>query len=140
MSLFKLFGTNKSLEEEGIEVTYPANEDGTVPTFIVARMGKTNKAYSRELQRAMKPYRQQIKYDTLSNEQAEEVLLGVFIKSVLKGWRNVQNEKGKDVEYTYENAKKLFTQLPDLYEELQERAQSMATFRIEEREDVAKNS
>ncbi len=46
--LFKQFKTNSAKETEGVEIEFPEaqNDDGTVPTFIISRMGKSNKAYS----------------------------------------------------------------------------------------------
>ena len=44
--LFKQFKTNSTKEVEGVEIEFPEaqNDDGTVPTFVISRMGKSNKA------------------------------------------------------------------------------------------------
>lgn len=140
MSLYKNFKTDTSSEVEGIEVTYPANDDGTIPTFRLARMGGANKKYQRELERRTRPYARQMQNGTMSGEKADEVFLDVFIRTVLLGWDNVQDIAGKVVPFSQAAAKTLLTDLPDLYDDLVERAKNMTLFQIEERREEAGNS
>ena len=88
MSLYKQFATNSEKEMEGVEVqmTEAENEDGSIPTFVVSRMGKSNKRYSKALEAATRPYRRQIELGTMNNDKAEEIFMGVFVDTVLKGW------------------------------------------------------
>ena len=96
MSLYKQFATNSEKEMEGVEVqmTEAENEDGSIPTFVVSRMGKSNKRYSKALEAATRPYRRQIELGTMNNDKAEEIFMGVFVDTVLKGWKNVRGEDG----------------------------------------------
>lgn len=139
MSLFDQFETDADKEAEGVEVEYAPNKDGTVPTFIISRMGKANKKYSKMLDKATKPYARQLQLGTLANETADNLFMGVFVKTVLKGWSNVRGKDGKDMPFTPENATELFKLLPDLYEDLQEKAKSAALFREEVNEADAGN-
>lgn len=139
MSLFEQFETNAEKEIEGVPVKYAPNGDGTVPTFYLSRMGKSNKKYSKALDKATKPYARQMQLGTLADETAEDLFRNVFIKTVLKGWDNVRGKDGKDMAFTVENANELFTKLPDLYEDLQEKARSAALFREEINEVDAGN-
>ena len=139
MSLFDQFETNTDKEAEGVEVQYAPNKDGSVPTFVVSRMGKSNKKYSKMLDKATKPYARQLQLGTLANETADKLFMDVFVKTVLKGWKNVYGRDGAPLEFTPENAAMILTALPDLYDDLQEKAKSAALFREEERETDAGN-
>lgn len=139
MSLYKQFGTNATKVESGVEIKFGANDDKTIPTFIVARQHRSNKPYRKAAEAAMRPYRRQIELKTLSDDTAEAVLMDVFITTLLKGWKNVQDEKGREIEFSPEAAKELFVALPDLYDELQNAANDAALFRESEREADAKN-
>lgn len=141
MSLYKQFATNTEKEIEGIEVqmTEAENEDGSIPTFVVSRMGKSNKRYSKALEAATRPYRRQIELGTMNNDKAEEIFLGVFVDTVLKGWKNVRDESGADMPFTKQTATKLFKDLPEVYERLQEEAKLSANFREASLEEEAKN-
>lgn len=141
MSLYKQFATNTEKEIEGIEVqmTEAENDDGSVPTFVVSRMGKSNKRYSKALEAATRPYRRQIELGTMNNDKAEEIFLGVFVDTVLKGWKNVRDENGAEMPFSKQTATKLFKDLPEVYERLQEEAKLSANFREASLEEEAKN-
>jgi hypothetical protein len=141
MSLYKQFATNSEKEMEGVEVqmTEAENEDGSIPTFVVSRMGKSNKRYSKALEAATRPYRRQIELGTMNNDKAEEIFMGVFVDTVLKGWKNVRDESGADMPFTKQTATKLFKDLPEVYERLQEEAKLSANFREASLEEEVKN-
>ena len=139
MSLFEQFETDNAKEIEGVPVKYAPNADGTIPTFYLSRMGKANKKYSKALDKATKPYARQMQLGTLAEETAEDLFRGVFVKTVLKGWENVRGKDGLELEFTPENAADLFKKLPDLYDDLQEKARSAALFREEINEADAGN-
>lgn len=138
MSLTKQFATDVEKEVAGVEVTYGANEDGTVPTFVISRAGKSNKQYQKALATAIKPYERQQQLGTLEPEVAERVYMGVFIATLLKGWSNVKlsdvtgeaSDKGY-ADFSAANARKLFDRLPELYDDLTNKAGTAAMFREE---------
>lgn len=139
--LHKQFKTNSVKESEGVEIEFheAQNEDGSVPTFVISRMGKTNKAYSKALEAATRPYRRQVELGTLKNEVAESLFMGVFVDNVLKGWKNVQDENGKELTYSKDAAIALLTELPDVYDRLQEEAKLASNFRDSALDAEAKN-
>lgn len=141
MGLHKQFKTNSSKENEGVEIEFveAMNEDNTVPTFIISRMGKSNKTYSKALEAATRPYRRQVELGTMKNEVAETLFMGVFVDTILKGWKNVQDEKGEEITFSKDAAIALLSELPDVYERLQEEAKLSANFRDEALENEAKN-
>lgn len=139
MSLYSQFSTNKTKEVDGVPIKYAPNKDGTVPTFYLSRMGKSNKRYEQYLTKVTKPYARQLRMGTIEPATADELFLDVFVKTVLKGWANVQGADGVEIPFTPEAATELFRALPDLYDDLTEQAQSAALFRDEENEADAGN-
>jgi len=139
MSLFKQFATNKDAEQDGIWVEYGPNDDGTIPGFKIARAGKSNKKWAKAVERATKPHRRAIQLETMDNALSEKIMLGVFVESILIDWRNVQGKDGKLLQLTKESATALFEALPELYDDLNDKASKAAIFRDEALENEAKN-
>lgn len=139
MSLFKQFATNKEAEQDGIWVEYGPNDDGTIPGFKISRAGKSNKKWAKAIERATKPHRRAMELGTMDNTVAEKLMQGVFIESILTDWRNVQGKDGKALQLTKESATSLFEALPELYDDLNDKANKAAIFRDEALENEAKN-
>lgn len=137
MSLYDQYGTDAKKEAEGVEVTFPPNADGTVPTFLIAATSKSNQKYAKALEQATKPYRRNM--DAMKPETAEALYKDVFVKTVLKGWKNVQDRDGNELPYSQANALKLFEDLPRLYDDLNSRAGSIDLFREAQQEEEAGN-
>jgi hypothetical protein len=113
------------------------NKDGSIPTFKLASMGKANRAYTKALDKATKPYRSNI--NGMGNDLAESIFMKVFVATVLKDWQNVQQKDGSAIPFSEPNAIELFKKLPRLYDDLQEKAKSVELFKAEEQEADAKN-
>lgn len=146
MSLFKTFGTNKNLEQYGVEITYPEakHENGTIPVFIVKRAGGSNKDYDKALDRARRPFKADIVTNNLNGEQVNTVLVEAFLDSVLVGWKNLYDDNGKEISYSVEEARKLYEKIPDLFIDnsngLLVRAANRTTFQDDRYlEELAKN-
>lgn len=139
MSIFEQFETNKQAEKEGVAISYGANSDGTVPTFFVSRMSRTNKKYLQALERNTKPHRRAIELETIKPDQAESINMQVFVDAILLGWENIKGKDGEAIQFSKEAAKALFEKLPDLYDDLNEKAKKASTFRDEQKEEEAKN-
>lgn len=139
MSIFDDFQTNPKAETEGVWVEYSENKDGTLCAFKVSRMSKANKKYTKALERATKPVRRQIDLKTLKDEKAEDIFLQVFVDTVLLDWKNVQTRSGDEIPFSREKALEVMKALPDLYDDLQEKAKEMELFRQEALEEEAKN-
>lgn len=157
--LFDTFETNAAKEQNGVEIELGINRDGTKPTFLIAATSKANVKYARTLNRATKPFRRNM--DAMADEHADNLYKDVFVKTVLKGWNNVEvtakyvdqfsgvaqlamhDDNGAYtkhvVPFTIPNALKLFELLPRLYDELVQRAGSIELFRENQLEEEAKN-
>lgn len=137
MSLQKLFKTDTNLETAGIIVDYGPNEDLPEgpqgrPTmqFRVARAGGANQAHSKALTQLTKPHRRAIQLGQLSNELAKSIDRQAWLETCLLGWSNITLD-GQLLEFSRENAERLFTALPDLYADLREQSNNMSLYREE---------
>lgn len=140
MSLYSQFKTNANRETTGIRVEYPDFEKplAPVPTFILARAGGSNIAYNRALERETKPLRRAIATGNIPLAALMAINRKVFIETCLLGWENVTTSDGVELECNATNANVLFTDLPDLYADLEQQANNVAHFR-EQLEVDAKN-
>lgn len=146
MSLSSQFKTDKKAEIDGIKVEYAANEDGSIPTFYIRRMSRSNLKYTKSLEARTRPFRRLIENDQLDPKLAEKINIDIFLDSVLVHFENVpaSDVTGKKDEtgfasYTKENARLLFENLPDLYDDLQTKAQKASMFKEGVLEDEAEN-
>lgn len=128
-----MFKTDPTLETKGIVLNYGDFK------ITVARAGGANKAYVKCLERKSRPYRRAIQAETMDNELATAMMREVYVESVVLGWEGVLDAKGKSLPFSKENALQLFTDLPDLFQDVMEQAGKAALFREEIRETEAKN-
>lgn len=146
MSLKDKFKTDPNAAREGVWFEYPANADGTVPAFKLARMSKHNKRYSAAMRKVSAKYENDsgiADFSALNEVEAEEMLLDVFLDTVLLDWRNVQPEDdGKPIAYSRDAAKTLLgsDEWIDLYSDLNDKARRAASFREKALTAQAKNS
>jgi len=135
MNPYQMFKTNTAAEaDQGIALDY-----GSFSLRIV-RAGGANKRYGQELTRRLKPHRRQIDNDTLDNAVAEKIMAELYADTIVLGWDGVTDADGKELPFSKANCVKLFTDLPDLFRDVQEQAAKVGNFRTEERADDAKNS
>jgi len=146
MSLRSQFGTNTAKETEGVVIQFGENDDKTIPGFHISRMSRANVRYTKAMEVATRPYKRQIELGTLPNDTSERIFLDVFVRTVLRGWENVllSDVTGnvKDTgfaTFSEDNARKLFSNLPELFEDLQQQAKSASLFKEEEMEADSKN-
>lgn len=139
-SLYKQYKTDTAKEESGVWFDVGmTNDDKTVPGFLVCRMGKTNKRYSKALEAATRPYRRLIQTGNLPDDVAEKTMREVFCRTIVIDCRNVFDADGKSVTYSVPAMGKLFSELPELYDEVQNFANQVSNFRAEALEAEAKN-
>lgn len=136
MSLYKHFST----DVEVASVKFPANADGTVPTFKLARMADTNVEYAKAIEKIGREHKLEIDLDLLSEQIARPLMLKVFVQTVLRGWEHITDKDGKPLTFTEENAIKLLTDLPDLYTVLKAKASQLSLFQTREVAEVTKKS
>lgn len=147
MGLRSTHKTDSKAEVEGVWIEVDVNDhNGNPIEILVAHMGRTNKTYTKHLDKVTKPYSASIQNDSLPTEIGDKLLRKVFIDTILKGWKNLptsdltgDEDDDSLLEYSPENAMKLFEELPGVYDHWEEVSKKKATFREKEREEAAKN-
>lgn len=139
--LHKNFGTDKNLEIHGITLEYHDGDDVDAnPVRIrIARAGGSNVAFDKELEKRTRHMRRQLAAGSVSVTEVQRVSREVYASVVLLGWENVTDADGKPLEFNYDNALKLLTELPDLMADIQEQAGKAQLFRGLQAEEDAKN-
>jgi hypothetical protein len=139
MSLYRTFKTDATKEQKGFAVTFPANEDGTIPTIWISRMSQSNQRYAAAMERKTRPHRKEIEMKLLSEETASRLYREVFCETIITGWANVFDAEGNALEFNFDNAIRLTEELPELYAYLQREAGDLSNYRLATQEDAAKN-
>lgn len=140
MNLYNTFETDKSLERDGIVLDYGFNSKDQPIQIRIARAGGSNTKFAKVLEQKMKPYKRAIANDTMDNKVAEKLLVEAYADAVIIGWTGVEDREGNALDFTRDNVVKLFTDLPDLFTDIQVQSQKSALFRAELREAEQGNS
>jgi hypothetical protein len=139
-SPWALFKTDENLEQSGIRVDYG------VFYFQIARAGGANTRYRDVLRARMAPHKRAMATETMNDTLADNIVRDVFAETIVLGWGSEKHGEGKmlaedgsAIEFSAENVKKLFKELPDLAADVMAQAQSMTLFRVSLAELDAKN-
>ena len=139
MSLYNAFATDQNAEVNGVVLEYGTNNKGQPIRIRIARAGGSNQKFAKVLEQKLRPYKRMIANDTMDTKLAEKLLVESFSEAVVLSWEGVQDREGNDLPFTKDNAIKLFTDLPDLFSDVQQQSQKAALFRADIREVEAGN-
>ena len=139
MSLYRQYAMDTNVEKDGVLLNLGTTDDGKMITMRIARAGGANQKFNKTVEAVLKPYRRQIQTDTIDRKLLEKLIHEVFAKAVVLGWENVQDADGNDLDFTYENVMKIFSDLPEVFTEVQEAANKSSLFRAMVREADAGN-
>ena len=128
-----MFETDKKVEKEGIVLDYGEFK------ITVARSGTQNQRYNKLLETLTKQHRRAIQTETIDPKTINKILMEVFAKTVVLSWENVKGRDNKTIEFNYKNCIKLFSDLPELFEDIKEQSAKMGLFRKEVLEENIKN-
>lgn len=134
-NIYSKFATDKNLEQAGIVLDF-----GDGVEFKIARAGGSNVRFEKAVAQKMRKFELQRKHDNLDPEQMRTVFREVLAETVVLGWKGVTDREGNELPFTRENCIKLFTDLPDLLDEVLEQSRKSTLFKQELLEDEAKNS
>lgn len=135
MSFYKVYTTDPELEaKKGIDLDY-----GDCGVITIHRAGGANKKFATVLNSKMAPYRRQLQNGTIDEAVASKVLAEVYAEAVIVGWKGVKGKDGKNLAFNSKNVLELLTDLPELFKDIQEQANSIANFRQEQIEAEQKN-
>ncbi len=144
--LYAQFATNDKEEADGVWLEYgmtaptPEAPEGLPIRIRIARAGGKNLDFNKALEKATKPHRKALAAGSMSLDLLENIYRAVFIAHCVKGWQNVSGRDGKPLAFTGDNVLQVFKDLPDLYSDVKEQANSLSLFREEEREVDLGNS
>lgn len=138
-SLYKQFQTDAELEKTGLWLEYGPNSKGNEQRIRIARAGGANSQFQKRMEALTKPYRRQIQTEIIATEMVQKLIRQAYAETVVLGWENIEGPDGADMPFNVENCIKLFTDLPDLFADVQEQAQRAVLFRAELREADAGN-
>lgn len=131
MDLKKNYATDKAAEISGIEKDFG---DGL---FIkIARIG--NAEYKKFFQKLTKPHQKAIRRGVLSDEIADRLLIEAMANKIVLGWRGMFEGK-EEIKYSVENCIRILTEYPDLKDQINEIANEMESFKMEDDEELEKN-
>lgn len=125
------YRTDRAAEEEGVWVSL----DGQT-SVRVAR--SNSKRFAEALKKYRKPHLQAIRSGTLSEDQADAIIVAAVAEAVLLDWKGLK-EDGKDVPATLENRIRVLTEYRDFRNVVAELAADMANFRTSEIEADAQD-
>lgn len=143
MGMYDVFETDEDLETSGIWLDY-----GDFRVRI-ASAGQGNKKYVKYAEKALKPVRKAMQAGALSNERSIAIMSDIYAKTIILDWEVIQDGKpkkgieGRDgsvLPFNYENVRQAFMDLPNLFIDIQEQANSIANFRKAELEEDSGNS
>lgn len=140
MGLFKQFKSDHTLENEGrwFDVQTP-NEDGSVPGFKMRRTGTRNITWQKAIERIQRDNKFELDAGTMAPDEALSALIEAFVDTSLVEWRNVFGENEVVIPYSRANAIGLFTELPDLFTILRNRAAALVSYQDKSVEATGKN-
>lgn len=134
MSLYKHYETSTKLSTKGTPVKFEANEDGSIPTFFIARSHNSNQLFAKAVSTNYAKGT-----DNMTEEELVEANLNIFLEGNLMGWENVLDRKDKTLPFSKENAVTLLTDLPDVYQRLRIESNQLANYLKTAEEKAVKN-
>lgn len=132
MDLRKTFGTDAALEADGIDVHL-----GGDAYVTLARAGGGNLRYEAAMRRVFAPHRRALQSGTLDEKTATDILQQVYAESVILGWRGMELD-GAELPHSYENARRVLKEFPEIWRIVQEEAAKFSNFRQEEAKEMGK--
>lgn len=126
------FQTDSNLEEDGAWISI-----GDEASLKIARLG--NRAYRDAFQKRIKPYRRQIRTQTMDDKIAEKIMIECLAETILLDWSGMEDDKGQKIAYSSAKAQEYLKAYKDFRELVVELASEMENFRQQEDEADEKN-
>lgn len=125
--------TDKEIEsQEGIWLKFPNDRK-----IHVLRAGGGNSKYARYFNSAIKPYRRQMDRGLLDPEKSNEILVDVYVETVILGWSGIKDVNGNEIPYGKGVAREFFTAYPELFNDVVSFAGDAALFQNEQAKETA---
>lgn len=117
-NIFRQYGTDLEAEQNGRKFYVDVDNDAY---FLIASY-KRNKNLARKNAELMK---------VPQNQRSENDVVEIFINNCVKGWNNICDINGDEIQYSKAKAIEVLTLLPDLVDELVGFAMDSENYRIE---------
>lgn len=141
IDIYKMFGTDENKEQEGIVLNY-----SDIFWLRISRAGGSNERYKKVLTEKLRPYRRAIQTETITEEMSRKLLMEACAEGLVLAWGSKKYGDGKmpaktgeAMDFTVENVVRFFTDLPDIFQDVQEQAGKVSLFRQTEVEGDAGN-
>jgi hypothetical protein len=122
MGIYDRFKTDKNAEVNGVDLDFG---DGVV--LRVARASHTNPKFKKIASEVMgNDLTMNLKKG--DSEELFSKMRLVYAKSIVLGWEGITDEEGNTLEFTVENAIKVFSDLPDFFMTVVEFASEAESF------------
>lgn len=123
-NIYDKFATDNKAEQEGIVLDY-----GDGLEIRIARAGGSNLKFEKLVQARMRKFERLRQNDLLELSVLRPVMREIYAEAVVLGWSGVTDRAGNPMPFSRENCIKLFTDLPDLFEDVILQSQKAALFR-----------
>lgn len=123
-SIYEKFATDKKAEQEGITLDY-----GDGMEIRIARAGGSNTKFESLIQSKLRKYERLRQNDLLEIAVLRPIMREIYAEAIVLGWSGVTDRDGNNLPFNKENAIQLFTDLPDLFEDIVVQSQRAALFR-----------
>lgn len=125
---FSEYVTDAALEEQGVWMRLRKGD----AEVLVARAG--NKQHEELVRRLRRKHGQGRRGDDLPKEVEEAIALEALSRTILLGWKDFEDDDGKEIEYSAEKARELLKLSRDFRIEVTEIATEMEVYKREETE------
>ena len=132
-NVYSLYETDKAVEANGIDLKFPSF------TIRVARAGGANKRFAAVLQKKLGTRARAFDAGMMSPDEANKILAEVYAECVVLGWEGVTDRAGVPLAYSKEACVRLFTDLPDLFQEVIAESQRLQNFRAVQKDEDSGN-
>lgn len=132
-SMYQMFAMDKNVERTGVYIEFGDFR------IKIARAGGANENFRKVMQIRSKPVKRLIQTETITDKQANELMMGVYAQAVVLTWETkdkngnfvtgIESEDGKLLDVTEENIVNTFRALPELYEEIVQAANRISLFK-----------
>lgn len=141
IDIYKMFGTDENKEQEGIVLNY-----SDIFWLRISRAGGSNERYKKVLTEKLRPYRRAIQTETITEDMSRKLLMEACAEGLVLAWGSKKYGDGKmpaktgeALDFTVENVVRFFTDLPDIFQDVQDQAQKVSLFRQTEVDGDAGN-
>lgn len=136
VNLYSMYETDKNKETNGVWYTHDSGA-----RFLIARAGGTNVKYLKAAEKVTRPYRgkfERMKTGIVDMDMVDEVrdtMVKLYASTIVLDWEGITDRDGNEMGCTFENVVKLFSDLPEVFDDIQTAAFSVENFLLAEMED-----